>query len=144
MMTCDDRDSDLLLMAHGELGLARRTRTRLHVQRCPRCRKRIGEFNLVSAAFAATLGPTAAERPLTSSPRPTSTAPASSTLPAILGLLAIIGVALFFAIRSAISLTPQPQPASHGSYTGSHLMMTPPMGHPIPGCKPGIVSDKCR
>ena len=65
MMTCDDRDSDLLLMAHGELGLARRTRTRLHVQRCPRCRKRIGEFGLVSAAFAATLGPGAAERPLT-------------------------------------------------------------------------------
>jgi len=143
MMTCDDRDSDLLLMAHGELGPVRQARTRLHVQRCPRCRKRIGEFNLVSAAFAATLGPTAAERPLTPSARPTSTAPTSGSLLVILGLLAVIGGALFFVIRSAVSLAPQPQYYSYTPPSTPHGMAIP-IRHGIPGCKPGIVSDKCR
>ena len=139
-MTCDDRDSDLLLFAHGELNLVASTRTRLHVQRCDKCRKRINEFGLVSAAFAAALGPSAAERPKVSNPRPVSMSTSGSKV--LMGtLIAIIGIAIFFAVRSAVALLPPNTQVNHAT----------PSGHPNPaiihskqGCRPGIVSDVCR
>ena len=127
-------------MAHGELGPVARTRTRLHVQRCARCQKRVSDFALVSAAFASALGPTGSQRPAGVNPRPASTSPGSGIV--IAGLIAIIGIALFFATRAALTLAPQ-QPQSTPSHSSTY-MYTPPVGHTIPGCKPGILSDKCR
>ena len=141
-MTCDDRDSDLLLMAHGELDLARRTRTRLHVQRCARCQKRIGEFGLVSAAFAATLGPSSAERPKVANSRPASTPQSMGGIVLVSALVVVIGIALFFAARSALTLLPSSQTPPAILTNTPHTM--PGIHHGPPGCKPGIVSDKCR
>jgi hypothetical protein len=107
-MTCQDRDADLLLLSHGELGLAARTRTRFHVRGCRRCRRRIAEFNVVSAALAQVLTPTGGERLGRKNPKP---AVAAGSMLTIAGLLLVIGVSLYMAGRAIL-----PEIVSSGTY----------------------------
>ena len=55
-MTCDERDQELLLLAHGALSLPRRLIAQAHLQRCAACRKRYNRLMQVSSALSAALG----------------------------------------------------------------------------------------
>jgi len=147
-MTCQDRDADLLLLAHGELGFAARVRTRTHVERCPRCRKRIAEFGVVSAALASALGPTVSERTGRKQPKP---AMAAGPVLTVAALLIVIGVSLFLAIRAILpEITPpgtyyyyrsqMPAVFSISSSRGSDACATPVPPH----VKPTIISKSGR
>ena len=136
-MICEKRDSDLLLLARGELGFFSRTRTGLHVRQCARCRRRMGELGGVSAAFALALGPNAGERPTGANPRPPSgSLPVSVSHVAIVALMVIIGISLFVAVRSVMSSERPALPTSAG--------LSSSVRHAAIGCRPGLPNDKCR
>jgi hypothetical protein len=50
-MSCDERDAELLLLAHGELGWWQRIKPLAHLCCCGGCRRRFREFAKVSAFF---------------------------------------------------------------------------------------------
>ncbi len=56
-MICAQRDQDLLLFAHHELGPVRRALTSLHLRRCPRCQERSARLSHISDVLADTLRP---------------------------------------------------------------------------------------
>lgn len=54
-MTCEKRDQDLLLLAHGELSLARRLLVQAHLIHCSSCRRRVKRLLTVSTALSTVL-----------------------------------------------------------------------------------------
>jgi anti-sigma factor RsiW len=52
-MSCESRNQDLLLLAHGELGGLRRALLERHLRRCPRCQEQKARYGAVSRAMAA-------------------------------------------------------------------------------------------
>ena len=51
-MTHPERDADILMLAHGALSPLVSLRTRWHLMRCDSCRRRLRQFQLVSASMA--------------------------------------------------------------------------------------------
>ena len=123
-MTCDPRDQELLLLAHGELPVGRRLRLQAHLRRCPQCRARFDEFVNTSVALAAAL-----RDPNATTWRPDR--PRSPRLPlALLAALALLmGLLYFSAVRVARLFRAPSQPTTSA---------------PSEGCRPDLPNDRCR
>ena len=50
-MTCENREKDILLLAHGELDPWRRVLVKGHLRRCESCRRTLKEMRSVSGAL---------------------------------------------------------------------------------------------
>lgn len=56
-MSCDDRNQDLLLLAHGELGGIRRALMEQHLRHCARCQARRRQLGVLSSLIAGEVRP---------------------------------------------------------------------------------------
>ena len=126
-MTCQDRDSDLLLFGLGELSPWQRRKIARHLRTCDRCRARQRELSATATQIGAALKPPMrgdgqpyARKPL----RPTSQQPAFAPLivALIIALVAVSAVGVWY-IRSRAQARPVATDV---------------------GCLPGLSSDKCR
>jgi anti-sigma factor RsiW len=135
-MPCEDRDENLLLLAHGELPALRRGLTRLHLNRCPRCRERQEQLEAVSRVLAGALwrttapgGPSAPAARLTQPAGMAARRPSPAivvALAVLLSLMALAGVLRFAATHDG----PAPRAAQ-------------PAGADD-GCRPDLNNDRCR
>lgn len=128
-MKCTDRDSDLLLLSHAELGPLRRGLTKLHLSRCARCQARLRELASVSVLLAQTLGPSSGGRPSGGARIPHVRFAPAHVAVVVLSSLAIVGslAVLTSRIVSAESV-------------GAMRQVSPS----IIGCRPGLPNDHCR
>jgi hypothetical protein len=128
-MTCSERDTDLLLLAHGEGDLWRRLGTLIHLWRCASCRQRYRDFTAVSALLAKATQPVVG----TSAP---FRGMAFGMRPAI-----AIAVLLLATLLFAASLL-----AAHYGNGGVSCQRLPPGGatkSKMP-CAPDLPNDHCR
>ena len=119
-----ERDSDLLLLVHGELSPAKEIITRWHVAGCLECRQRMARFQSVSQ----TLGVAIRGRQL-----PRRFYPATQVwlgVPRVWLLAAAAVIVLVFGTLSVMVHTPAFQRSSRPAAN-------------IP-CRPDLPSDKCR
>ena len=56
-MNCEDRNQDLLLLAHGELGGIRKALVEQHLRRCARCQERRQRYGVLSSVIAGEIRP---------------------------------------------------------------------------------------
>jgi hypothetical protein len=120
-MNCANRDTDLLLLAHGELTLWQRLGVYLHLGQCSSCRERLRRFGAVSATLALATRPSLALA--------SDLTPALIARPAILvASLGIMAIALILAICILFGV-----PRSSGG-----------LNRNIPRCAPDLESDRCR
>jgi len=123
-VTHPERDSDLLLFAHGSLSPLRAVLTRWHLARCPHCRRRLNQFQAVSHDLADVIrGP---QTPRWSFP----------TAGAVLGVATawmLAAVVLLVVLLGTLAVR-QHQRVPSGTST--------PVGA-VP-CRPDLPSDRCR
>lgn len=122
-MTHPERDSDLLMLIHGELPPLAAWSLRLHLLRCTSCRERLQQHQAVSISFASAIrGP---QMPRWSPP---ASGAAFGLLP--LGLIAVgLALILLFGMLAVRSFHPAPaRPAP--------VLITP--------CRPDLPSDRCN
>jgi hypothetical protein len=127
-MSCQDRDSDLLLLSHKELGLFRLIALNVHLLYCVRCNARLGQFNRVSKAFAQAIGPTREQRSTRPTIMRTQPAPPGKFLLAF-GATVVLAAALVTLTAHAVVVRLHPAAAAHPTAIS---------------CDPGLPSDKCR
>lgn len=130
-MGCEERDQDLLMMAHGELSWSARLRLTVHLLHCVNCRERYAQFVAVSSALARAIRDPA---PLSSPGRRNPLLPKGAGVP-WLSLIAL-GVLLillgWIAVQTAGRLI-------HGNYADSSLHNRSDVG-----CRPDLPNDHCR
>ena len=128
-MTCQDRDQKLLLYGLGDLSPWERWQVARHLRSCDRCRARQIELAALSGQIAAALKPPAAgSGPTAGSGNPMSPIPLlrrafSPLILAIALSLLILGVASLWYVRS--------HALAHHTIQDE-------------GCRPDLLSDKCR
>ena len=127
-MTCENRDQDLLLLAHGELPLSRRLRVRIHLRRCTACQQRYQRWLSASTALAAVLHKPGAQG---WSPALTQS-PFVLRRPALLLLLLLSLISLFLCRVIYMAVTPGPDVTQRLNSTQT------------PGCAPGLANDHCQ
>lgn len=136
-MTCDMREQELLLLAHGELPLPRRLATRAHLSRCASCRARYAGMGRVSSVLAgAVRGPEAAPwSPALN--RAGNRAGASVPLRLFLARAALLAL-LLLAVALTLRVVSQWRSAS------SEQARPRVQAIRTPGCAPDLPNDKCR
>jgi len=130
-MTCQDRDQDLLLYGLGNLSPSERWRISRHLRSCVRCRRRLRELTALSGQIAAALTPpTEGPGPPGGPGKPMPAGPlfwhgfAPLILVVTLSLLSIGLVGVWFVRSHALS--------RHATRIREE------------GCRPDLLSDKCR
>ncbi len=131
-MTCDTREQELLLLAHGELPLLRRFAVRQHVARCPACRERYARLSLVSALLAG--GVRGPESPLWSPAL--NRAGAGMGQPVRAARIALLILALCAGVLTIYVVSGRRAPLSRTPATGAQ-------GIKFSGCAPDLLSNKC-
>lgn len=130
-MTCDMREMELLLLAHDELPLARRLALRVHLWRCPVCRKRYARLALVSVTLAGVArGPGAAPWSPTLNQAGVQARVYSPRI--VLLTLTIFAVVLMIYVVSG-------RQSAHNRPLASTSQTVKTQG-----CAPDLPSDKCR
>jgi anti-sigma factor RsiW len=133
-MTCQDREQDLLMLAHGELSLWRRLPLLAHLRRCASCRQRRERLADVSVMVAGAIR--SAERPPWAPPTDGRSSnrlvgrPPGLRLVILALTLAAFG-ALAYALIARVHRTDMARPG------------TPPSSS-AGGCLPNLPNDRCR
>jgi hypothetical protein len=164
--SCEERDSDILLLVHHDLNPMAALHLQGHLIHCDRCRRRREQFATLTATFANATGSAHAAR--FGAPGASVTTSFSQTL--VIALLALtILVSLIVAIRPWLPgplppqrrfLTAVHRPAPRGAATllPGVAQNVRPVGNPLAGqdaanspgsapqdgCTPGLPSDRCR
>ena len=120
-MNCGNRDSDLLLLAHGELTLWKCLGVYLHLGRCSVCRERLRQFGAVSATLSLATRPTLAL--------------ASGLTPGILARPGLLFAGLWTIIIALILIISVIVGQAWSPGGGRQN---------VPRCAPDLESDRCR
>lgn len=104
-MTCDRRDQELLLLAHGALSLPRSLAVRAHLRRCDFCRQRYTRLAQVSSTLAGALS-AANTTPWTPAWGVARTPPSAFRPRLLLGLSALLLAVICAALYLAYSRPP--------------------------------------
>lgn len=134
-MTCDERDQELLLLAHGALSLPRRLVVRAHLRQCAACRERYERMAQVSSALSAALAPPA-QRPWA----PVWNWKPTGTRGATLGarMLAVFSALLIILAATILYVAFSNPRASCANRA------TPAAPKSPDGCSPYLPNDHCR
>jgi hypothetical protein len=164
--SCEERDSDILLLVHHDLNPMAALHLQGHLIHCDRCRRRREQFAALTTTFANATGSAHAGRLDTSGASVTS-APFQTIFIAVLALTIL--VSLVAAIRPWLPgplppqrrlLTAVRRPSTHSGATllPGVAQNVRPAGDPLTGqdaihssgsvpedgCTPGLPSDRCR
>ncbi len=159
-MMCEERDQNLLLLAHGALPLWQRWMLQAHLLRCPVCQRRYAQLTESSRLLSSVLHQPG--RPMwspVSMPAPASAHSARLTKWSLLLLalflsLATLSIRLLFPSFLPLSALFRPGHHSCQNVTGvsgpnrpvtsGPTIVQPPATGASTGCDPGLPNDHCR